>query len=83
MKLTLLVDLDDTLLSNQMELFEPAYLKALSKHLSTHVRPDVMLRELLSATRQMITNVQPDCTLENVFDRAFYPASFITRCSPV
>jgi len=74
MKLTLLVDLDDTLLSNQMELFEPAYLKALSKHLSNHVRPDVMLRELLSATRQMITNTQPDSTLETVFDQAFYPA---------
>ncbi len=74
MKLTLLVDLDDTLLANQMELFERVYLKALSKHLSSQIKPEIMLRELLVATQSMIRNNRADHTLEQIFDDAFYPA---------
>lgn len=79
MKLTLLIDLDDTLLANNMEQFEPAYLKALSKHLSNHIKPEIMLRELLHATQGMIKNDRPDLTLEDAFDNAFYPAIGVSK----
>jgi FMN phosphatase YigB (HAD superfamily) len=79
MTLILLLDLDDTLLSNRMESFQPAYLKALGKHLSRHISPDKMVRELLASTQKMLSNNRPDQTLEEVFDASFYPALGITK----
>jgi FMN phosphatase YigB (HAD superfamily) len=79
MKLTLLIDLDDTLLANNMERFERAYLKALSTHLSNLIKPEIMLRELINATQCMIRNDRPDLTLEVVFDNAFYPAIGVSK----
>ncbi len=74
MTLTLLLDLDDTLLGNQMETFLPAYLQALSGYLSGTVEPGRMVAALLAATGRMVENQDPGCTLEEVFDEAFYPA---------
>lgn len=74
MGLILLMDLDDTLLENSIETFLPAYLKALSRHLANHLKPEVLIRELLRSTDQMILNQNPQKTLEEVFDEAFYPA---------
>ncbi|HZW03000.1 MAG TPA: DinB family protein, partial [Anaerolineaceae bacterium] len=73
MNLTLLLDLDDTLLSNNMDTFLPAYLKALSTHIDTRVPAKQMIQELLSATGLMQTKRLPAHTLEQTFDRAFYP----------
>lgn len=73
MTLTLLLDLDDTLLDNDIHQFLPHYLKALGIQLSTHVPPDKMARELLAATEGMIQNGYPDQTLEKAFDSRFYP----------
>lgn len=75
----LLIDLDDTLLENSIETFLPAYLKALSKHLSNHLQPEVMIRELLRATDQMLVNQNPQKTLEEVFDETFYPAVKVSK----
>jgi FMN phosphatase YigB (HAD superfamily) len=72
--LTLLLDLDGTLLGNEMDTFLPAYLQALSGHLSGIVEPNRMIATLLAATRRMVENQDPDCTLQEVFDDAFYPA---------
>jgi HAD superfamily hydrolase (TIGR01549 family) len=72
--LTLLVDLDDTLLANNMESFLPAYLQALGRHLAAQARPDHLIPALLSATRQMVANQRPDRTLKQTFDEHFYPA---------
>jgi FMN phosphatase YigB (HAD superfamily) len=72
MTLTLLLDLDDTLLDNDINNFLPHYLKALGKQLADHVAPDKMARELLFATDQMIHNAYPDRTLEKAFDAQFY-----------
>ncbi|MBE0699790.1 MAG: hypothetical protein IH586_22920, partial [Anaerolineaceae bacterium] len=74
MTLTLLLDLDDTLLHNDIDVFVPAYLKALGKHLSKYVAPEIMIPCLLAATKEMLTNDTPAISLENAFDQAFYPA---------
>lgn len=73
MTLTLLLDLDDTLLGNDINVFLPAYLSALGKHLIKHVDPKRMIQQLLSATKVMIENNNPGLTLEQAFDQAFYP----------
>lgn len=74
MTLTLLLDLDDTLLTNDINTFLPAYLKALGKHLIEYVAPDQMVQQLLYATKVMSENNIPALTLEKAFDQAFYPA---------
>jgi|GEM_PF-51805 len=72
--LTLLLDLDDTLLSNEMGTFMPAYLHALGKHLAPYVPPERLIPVLLATTQLMIQNDQPDCSLKDVFDASFFPA---------
>lgn len=74
MTLTLLIDLDDTLLINSMDTFIPAYLHKLGEQLNGYADPKAMTRELLSATQSMIKNDSPDSTLKDTFDRQFYPA---------
>jgi FMN phosphatase YigB (HAD superfamily) len=75
----LLFDLDDTLLGNEMNTFVPAYLQALAKRMSSVVAPDHLVKTLLSATRQMVENSDPEQTLEAKFDTAFYPHLGVTR----
>ncbi|GAB4475117.1 MAG: hypothetical protein Kow0088_11710 [Anaerolineales bacterium] len=74
MTLTLLLDLDDTLLQNDMEIFIPAYLQALSNHLAQKIPPERLVKQLLRATQVMVSNDRPDRTLKETFDQAFYPA---------
>jgi len=62
-----------------MQSFQPAYLKALGKHLSRYFSPEKMVHELLAATQKMISNNQPDQTLEEVFDSNFYPALGVSK----
>ncbi len=81
MALTLLLDLDNTLLGNEMDTFLPAYLQALSGHLSSYVDPDRMIAALLDGTRRMAGNQDPGCLLEEVFDDVFYPAIGIEKAT--
>ena len=74
MTLTLLLDLDDTLLDNDINAFLPAYLKALGKHLSSYVPPGVMIQNLMAATQRMLVNDSAMRSLEHSFDEVFYPA---------
>jgi FMN phosphatase YigB (HAD superfamily) len=74
MTLTLLLDLDDTLLSNNIQTFLPAYLKELGKHLTRYVAPEKMAHDLLAATQVMLNNNVATLSLEHSFDQAFYPA---------
>lgn len=69
----LLCDLDGTLLANRMSDFQPIYLKALGKHLSSRVPPDKMINELMHGTSLMLQNDNPLITLESSFDQYFYP----------
>ena len=75
----ILFDLDDTLLGNEMNNFIPAYLQALAKRMAKVADPSVLVKTLLSATRQMIENPRPDQTLEKIFDTAFFPPLGLIR----
>ena len=79
MTVTVLIDLDDTLLINDMDRFLPAYLKGLSGHASRRVDPALFIQQLLPATGQMTAKSMPLETLEETFDRHFYPALGIER----
>ena len=72
MSLTLLVDLDETLLSNKMGVFLPAYLKALSDYLKDFAPPEKLVGSLMTATDSMMKNSNPSLTLKNVFDSLFF-----------
>jgi len=73
MTLTLLLDLDDTLLNTHIESFIPAYFQALAKELTPYVAPDIMLRALMSGTKRMMESDDFSQTLEQVFNAEFYP----------
>jgi FMN phosphatase YigB (HAD superfamily) len=73
MTLTLLVDLDDTLLSTNIEAFQPAYIKSLSTYFTKYVQPEKMVPILLSAIKAMTENDHPAVTIKEKFDESFYP----------
>lgn len=73
MNLTLLLDLDDTLLDTNMDAFIPNYFQALSTFLEDQVEPELMLSALMSGTRKMMANENPALTLQQVFDKEFFP----------
>ncbi len=73
MSLTVLLDLDDTLLANDIDKFLPVYLKALTQNLNM-LPANQVVQHLLAATQQMSAKRQVDQTLEQVFDSSFYPA---------
>lgn len=73
MSFTLLFDLDDTLIDNSMEEFLPAYLKAISSYMAPLVEPSKMIGALLTGTKMMLENHNPECTLRDVFYAYFYP----------
>lgn len=79
MTLTLLLDLDDTLLGNDIDEFIKIYMGLLSKHLAPYVDPQIMIPALWSGTKAMMLNQDPELTLENAFDRIFYPAIGIEK----
>ncbi|RME08166.1 MAG: hypothetical protein D6803_01910 [Anaerolineae bacterium] len=81
MDLTLLLDLDNTLLDNSMETFLPAYIQALGEHLSDLAAPEDMARWLMTGTQFMFANQRPDQTLEQVFEPHFYPHFDLDRAA--
>ena len=74
MSLTLLLDLDDTLLTNPMDQFVAAYMKALAGHVAPYTQPERFLTALLAATQHMAQNQDPNCLLKEIFDDRFFPA---------
>ncbi len=71
--ITLLLDLDDTLLDTNMDAFIPAYFKALSGALADIISPEVMLPALMAGTKAMMLNTDPALYLRDVFDGYFFP----------
>jgi FMN phosphatase YigB (HAD superfamily) len=71
---TLLLDLDDTLLSSNMDAFIAAYFKKLAGFLAGRVNPARLVQELLTGTMLMFKNEYPYITLEETFSDYFYPA---------
>lgn len=74
MTLTLLFDLDDTLLDSNIDALIPVYFQKLAAYLSDTVPPEKLLRELMVGTVQMYGNQTLDRTLEQAFSDHFYPA---------
>lgn len=79
MPLTLLLDLDDTLIDTNLDAFVPAYFQALGQHMSGRVSPEVMLGALISGTSLMTESEDPTRTLEEIFDSRFYPKLGIAK----
>jgi FMN phosphatase YigB (HAD superfamily) len=73
MTLTLLIDLDDTLLLKSSSDVFPAYIEALSNHLKFLAEPEIIRHQLFQATRPLGINTNPQLTLKQLFDDAFYP----------
>ena len=73
MSLTLLFDLDNTLLKNDIDTFLSHYLKAFARQVAGHIDPQLFVQALLAGTQAMGKNRRPDCTLREVFEAAFYP----------
>ena len=78
MKLSFLVDLDNTLLINEMSDFLPVYLKSLSENFPQW-KSDEFIKQLKAATQAMIRKDLPESTLEQVFDQEFYPSLGIEK----
>jgi FMN phosphatase YigB (HAD superfamily) len=72
MPITLLLDLDDTLLDTDTRAFLPAYYDSLAKHLSPLVKPAAMLEAFHSGVEIMRANTDPARTLRDVFEAHFY-----------
>jgi FMN phosphatase YigB (HAD superfamily) len=68
-----LLDLDGTLLENEMDAFLPPYLSRLSAELADIAAPDEMVAELMQGTQLMRENMDPTRSLEEVFASHFYP----------
>lgn len=79
MPLTLLLDLDDTLLDTNLSAFIPAYFQALAKDLAPHIDPSLMMRALLHGTNLMNQSDDFSRTLSDVFDDAFYPQLSLSK----
>lgn len=73
MPLTLLLDLDDTLLDTNLDAFMPAYFQALSHHLENEATPNTMLRALVTGVNLMNESEDSTRTLREIFDADFYP----------
>jgi len=72
MSLTLLFDLDDTLLDTNLEAFVPAYFQALAQHVAGRVAQEVMLPALVSGLSLMSESEDQTRTLQEVFEVDFY-----------
>jgi len=73
MTLTVLVDLDDTLLSNDIDVFQKAYFKRLAQALEPWVPADKMMSAMMAAVQGMLVKKTPALTMEEQFDAIFYP----------
>jgi FMN phosphatase YigB (HAD superfamily) len=79
MPLTLLLDLDETLLDTNLGAFVPAYYQKLAAHLASHVPPENLLKYLMLGTKKMMESEDPAHTLREVFNENFYPFLDVDR----
>ncbi|MHB1481542.1 MAG: DinB family protein [Bellilinea sp.] len=73
MTLTLLIDLDDTLLNNDINAFQKVYFKRLSEAILPWASPETMMAAMKAAIKGMLEKKTPALTLEEQFDLVFYP----------
>lgn len=70
--ITLLLDLDDTLLETNTADFLPAYYQALANYLSEKVPPQQLMGALMAGVKRMLANIVASRTLQDVFEEEFY-----------
>jgi HAD superfamily hydrolase (TIGR01662 family) len=68
-----LLDLDDTLLDNDMGRFLPPYFSALGQRMAGFVAPDRLVEMLLASTRVMMQNQDATITNQQAFNAHFFP----------
>ena len=73
MAITLLIDLDDTLLETNLDVFVPAYYEALSSYLADVAPAKQLIAALQAGVGRMMPNADPSQTLQEVFEAEFYP----------
>lgn len=69
---TVFFDLDDTLLSTNMDRFLPGYFEILGKALDHFGTQDRITQQIQFAVQKMVANTDPSKTLKEVFDQHFY-----------
>ncbi|HAD06259.1 MAG TPA: hypothetical protein DCE76_03785, partial [Anaerolineaceae bacterium] len=74
MTITVLFDLDDTLLENDIQPFIQRYFEMLANALADSISPAQFQRAMQQAVYAMLSKKLPAGTLENTFDQIFYPA---------
>lgn len=79
----LLLDLDGTLLDNDIQAFLQVYLARLSRAMAPWVPPEVLVPQLLRSTSVMLANQDPARTLRETFAADFYPALGTTEAALV
>ncbi|HWR65622.1 MAG TPA: DinB family protein [Bellilinea sp.] len=79
MTLTVLIDLDDTLLSNDIDVFQKAYFKRLAQALEPWVPGDEMMSAMMTAVQAMLVKKTPALTMEEQFDAVFYPQIGVSK----
>lgn len=70
--ITVFFDLDDTLLSTNMDRFLPGYFKLLGNALDHLGSQESITRQIQFAVQKMSANTDPSKTLKEVFDQHFY-----------
>jgi FMN phosphatase YigB (HAD superfamily) len=70
---TLLFDLDDTLLGNDMGTFLPAYSQLLTQYFASDVSPELSTSALAAGTRAMFANTDPARSLRAALEEVFFP----------
>jgi FMN phosphatase YigB (HAD superfamily) len=71
---TLLLDLDDTLLTNNMDRFLPEYLQRFGDFMSETVEPEKFVAQIMTGTNAMLQDADPTRTMERAFADVFYPS---------
>jgi len=71
-KKTLLLDLDGTLLENDVNISLPVYIQLFAQHVADLITPELFVQSLLGGSRLMLENTNPDRTLEEVYYSYFY-----------
>jgi len=79
MTLTVLFDLDDTLLDNDIQPFIQRYFEMLAEALAASFSPEHFQRAMQQAVYAMLNKQLPAGTLEETFDRVFYPALGVSK----
>ncbi|GAB1470086.1 hypothetical protein MASR2M66_09630 [Chloroflexota bacterium] len=79
MTLTLLLDLDETLLNTNQNVFFPAYIQALSASFAPALEPEAVGRALMSSTHAMFQSEDFSRTLREVFEDMFCPQVGLSR----